>query len=88
MFLLVFTSKIFNSSKLGLKGAIETAKLSLANATKSKNDDYVKMNSDSIAEWVKNKLFINIKKRLKILAFFLLNNLFYFNGGKYKIVNG
>ena len=35
------------------KGAIETAKLSLANATKAKNDDYVKMNNDSIAEWSK-----------------------------------
>jgi tetratricopeptide (TPR) repeat protein len=35
------------------KGAIETAKLSLAAATKAKNDDYVKMNNDSIAEWSK-----------------------------------
>ena len=35
------------------KGAIETAKLSLANATKAKNDDYIKMNNDSIAEWSK-----------------------------------
>ena len=35
------------------KGAIETAKLSLAGATKAKNDDYVKMNNDSIAEWSK-----------------------------------
>jgi hypothetical protein len=35
------------------KGAIETAKLSLAGATKAKNDDYVKMNSDSIKEWSK-----------------------------------
>ncbi len=35
------------------KGAIETAKLSLANATKAKNDDYVKMNNDSIADWSK-----------------------------------
>ncbi|MBC7523571.1 MAG: DUF2911 domain-containing protein [Flavobacterium sp.] len=33
------------------KGAIETAKLSLANAQKAKNMDYVKMNTDSIAEW-------------------------------------
>jgi tetratricopeptide (TPR) repeat protein len=41
-------------AKLGdKKGAIETAKLSLANATKAKNDDYVKMNSESIAEWSK-----------------------------------
>jgi hypothetical protein len=35
------------------KGAIETAKLSLAAATKAKNDDYVKMNNDSISEWSK-----------------------------------
>lgn len=35
------------------KGAIETAKLSLVAATKAKNDDYVKMNNDSIAEWSK-----------------------------------
>jgi hypothetical protein len=35
------------------KGAIETAKLSLAAATDAKNGDYVKMNNDSIAEWSK-----------------------------------
>ena len=35
------------------KGAIETAKISLAAATAAKNDDYVKMNNDSIAEWSK-----------------------------------
>ena len=41
-------------AKLGdKKGAIETAKLSLAAATIAKNDDYVKMNNDSIAEWSK-----------------------------------
>lgn len=41
-------------AKLGdKKGAIETAKLSLAAAATAKNDDYVKMNSDSIAEWSK-----------------------------------
>ena len=40
--------------KLGDKnGAIETAKLSLAAAEKAKNDDYVKMNNDSIKEWSK-----------------------------------
>lgn len=33
------------------KGAIETAKLSLAAAEKANNADYVKMNKDSIAEW-------------------------------------
>ena len=35
------------------KGAIETAKLSLAGATAAKNNDYVKMNNESIAEWSK-----------------------------------
>ncbi|MGL2963414.1 DUF2911 domain-containing protein [Flavobacterium sp. RSB2_4_14] len=41
-------------AKLGdKKGAIETAKLSLANAQKAKNEDYVKMNNDSIKEWSK-----------------------------------
>lgn len=34
-------------------GAIETAKLSLAGAEAAKNQDYVKMNKDSIAEWSK-----------------------------------
>ncbi len=33
------------------KGAIETAKASLAAAEKANNQDYVKMNKDSIAEW-------------------------------------
>lgn len=41
-------------AKLGdKKGAIETAKISLAAAKAAKNDDYVKMNNDSIAEWSK-----------------------------------
>ena len=41
-------------AKLGDKvGAIATAKLSLAGAEKDKNDDYVKMNNDSIKEWSK-----------------------------------
>lgn len=35
------------------KGAIATAKLSLAAAEIAKNQDYVKMNKDSIAEWSK-----------------------------------
>jgi hypothetical protein len=35
------------------KGAIETAKLSLTGAEKAKNNDYVKMNNDSIKEWSK-----------------------------------
>lgn len=41
-------------AKLGdKKGAIETAKISLEAALKEKNDDYVKMNNDSIIEWGK-----------------------------------
>ena len=41
-------------AKLGdKKGAIETAKMSLAAATTAKNNDYVKMNNDSISEWSK-----------------------------------
>lgn len=35
------------------KGAIETAKISLAAAQEANNQDYVKMNQDSIAEWSK-----------------------------------
>jgi DUF2911 family protein len=41
-------------AKLGdKKGAIESAKASLAAATAAKNNDYVKMNNESIAEWSK-----------------------------------
>jgi hypothetical protein len=41
-------------AKLGdKKGAIETAKISLASAQEAKNNDYVKMNQESIAEWSK-----------------------------------
>lgn len=41
-------------AKLGdKKGAIETAKLSLAAAEEAKNNDYIKMNKESIAEWSK-----------------------------------
>jgi hypothetical protein len=41
-------------AKLGdKKGAIETAKQSLEAATIAKNEDYAKMNRDSIAEWSK-----------------------------------
>lgn len=36
-----------------IKGALETAKISLAAAEIAKNQDYVKMNKDSIAEWSK-----------------------------------
>ena len=41
-------------AKLGdKKGAIETARMSLAAAKVAKNDDYVKMNEDNILEWSK-----------------------------------
>lgn len=41
-------------AKLGdKKGAIESAKASMAAATIAKNNDYIKMNSDSISEWSK-----------------------------------
>jgi hypothetical protein len=41
-------------AKLGdKKGAIETAKVSLAAAQAAKNEDYVKMNQDSITDWSK-----------------------------------
>ncbi len=41
-------------AKLGdKKGAIETAKLSLKAAEQAKNDDYIKMNKDSILQWSK-----------------------------------
>ena len=41
-------------AKLGdKKGAIDSAKASLAAAEQAKNQDYVKMNKDSIAEWSK-----------------------------------
>lgn len=35
------------------QGAIETAKLSIAGAEAAKNEDYIKMNKDSIEEWSK-----------------------------------
>jgi hypothetical protein len=35
------------------KGAVKTAEISLAKATEAKNDDYIKMNKESIAEWSK-----------------------------------
>ncbi len=47
-------AKSLIQAKLGdKKGAIETAKISLEAAKTAGNDDYVKMNSDSIAEWSK-----------------------------------
>ncbi len=46
--------KALIQAKLGdKKGAIETAKVSLAAAQSAKNQDYVKMNNESIAEWSK-----------------------------------
>ena len=46
--------KALIQAKLGdKKGAIETAKQSMAAAKAAKNDDYVKMNQDSINEWSK-----------------------------------
>ncbi|MGL2966162.1 DUF2911 domain-containing protein [Flavobacterium sp. XGLA_31] len=47
-------TKSLIQAKLGDKAAaIETAKASLAGAIKAKNDDYAKMNNDSIKEWSK-----------------------------------
>lgn len=49
-----YRQKSLIQAKLGdKKGAIETAKISLAGATEAKNNDYIKMNNDSIAEWSK-----------------------------------
>jgi hypothetical protein len=49
-----YRQKSLIQAKLGdKKGAIETAKISLAAAQEAKNMDYVKMNQDSIAEWSK-----------------------------------
>jgi hypothetical protein len=48
--------KALIQAELGdFKGATATAKLSLEAAKKAGNDDYVKMNEDSIAEWSKKK---------------------------------
>ncbi|HEU4497326.1 MAG TPA: DUF2911 domain-containing protein [Flavobacterium sp.] len=50
----ILRQKSLIQAKLGdKKGAVETAKLSLAGAEKAKNADYAKMNKDSIAEWSK-----------------------------------
>jgi hypothetical protein len=35
------------------KEAVDTAKQSLEKATTAKNNDYIKMNNESIAEWSK-----------------------------------
>ncbi len=37
------------------KAAVATAQIGLAKATEAKNDDYIKMNTESIAEWSKMK---------------------------------
>ncbi|MDV6166965.1 DUF2911 domain-containing protein [Flavobacterium sp. DG1-102-2] len=48
----ILRQKSLIQAKMGdKKGAIETAKLSLASAEKANNSDYVKMNKDSIQEW-------------------------------------
>lgn len=50
----ILRQKSLIQAKMGdKKGAIETAKLSLAAAEKAQNNDYVKMNKDSIQEWSK-----------------------------------
>ncbi|MFT3796053.1 DUF2911 domain-containing protein [Flavobacterium sp.] len=50
----MYRLKSLIQAKMGdKKGAIETAKTSLAMATEAKNADYVKMNNESIAEWSK-----------------------------------
>ena len=49
-----YRQKSLIQARLGdKKGAIETAKISLAKSQEAKNADYVKMNQDSIAEWSK-----------------------------------
>jgi hypothetical protein len=49
-----YRQKSLIQAKMGdKKGAIESAKLSLAGATAAKNNDYIKMNNESIAEWSK-----------------------------------
>ena len=49
-----YRQKSLIQARLGdKKGAIETAKISLAASQAAKNADYVKMNQDSIAEWSK-----------------------------------
>jgi tetratricopeptide (TPR) repeat protein len=44
---------LIQAKKGDKKGAIETAKISLAAAEAAKNQDYVKMNKESISEWSK-----------------------------------
>lgn len=50
----ILRQKALIQAKMGdKKGAVDTAKLSLAGAEKANNADYVKMNKDSIQEWSK-----------------------------------
>jgi tetratricopeptide (TPR) repeat protein len=42
---------LIQAKKGDKQGAIETAKISLAGAETAKNQDYIKMNKDSIADW-------------------------------------
>ncbi len=50
-----YRQKSLIQAKLGdKKGAIETAKISLAASEKANNADYIKMNKDSISEWSKS----------------------------------
>jgi tetratricopeptide (TPR) repeat protein len=44
---------LIQAKKGDKQGAIETAKISLAGAEAAKNQDYIKMNKDSIADWSK-----------------------------------
>lgn len=45
---------LIQAKKGDKKEAIETAKISLVGAVAANNQDYIKMNKDSIAEWSKN----------------------------------
>lgn len=50
----MYRMKSLIQAKMGdKKGAVESAKTSLALATEAKNADYMKMNSENIAEWTK-----------------------------------
>ena len=50
----ILRQKALIQAKLGdKKAAIETAKLSIESATKANNDEYIRMNRDSIQQWSK-----------------------------------
>lgn len=51
----VRTKALIQAKMKDYKGAIETATLSKTKAAEAKNDDYVRMNEKSIAEWSKMK---------------------------------